>query len=105
MFKPYNQRFLKVKIKSLAEEARIIRREERKSANTLLNRLHEHRTYDVRRESRASFIAYGYLRGKPLSVVEQKGKRCSVIDRRAYSIVKKFGTTDASKAFEVWLTQ
>lgn len=105
MFKPYHQRFLKVKIKSLAEEARIIRREEKKSANTLRNRLHEHRTYDVRRESRASFIAYGYLGGKSLFVVEQKGKRCPAIDRRAYSIVKKFGTADASKTFETWLTK
>lgn len=104
MFKPYHQRFLKVKIKSLAEESRIIRREEWKSANTLRNRLHDHRTYDVRRESRASSIAYGYLRGKPLSVVEQKGKRSPAIDRRAYSIVKKFGTSDASKAFEMWIT-
>lgn len=104
MFKPYYRLFLKVKIKSLAEEARIIRREERKSANTLRNRLHEHRTHDVRRESRAALIAYGYLGGKSLFVIEQKAKRCLVIDRRAYSIVKKFGTSDAYKSFEMWLT-
>ncbi len=104
MFKPYHQRFLKVKIKSLAEESRIIRQEERKSETALRNRLYQHRTWDVRREARASLLAYGYLRGKPLSVVESKGKRRSSIDRRAHQIVKKFGNTAGYEAFYGWLT-
>lgn len=104
MFKPYHQRFLKVKIKSLADESRIIRQEEKKSRGILRNRLHEHRTYDVRRESRAALLAYGYLRGKPLSVVEAKGRRDYSIDKRAHAIVKKFGTAEAAKGFEAWLS-
>ncbi|MHA1952145.1 MAG: hypothetical protein ACW987_20060 [Candidatus Thorarchaeota archaeon] len=103
MFKQYHQRFLKVKIKSLAEESRIIRREEKKAETALRNRLHEHRTYDVRRESRAALLAYGYLRGKPLSVVERGAERCFDIDRRAHSIVRKFGTSVAHADFEEWL--
>lgn len=102
MFKPYHQRFLKVKIKSLAEESKIIRHEEKRSSNVLRNELHNHRTWDVRRESRAALLAYTYLRGRPLSQVEGPNRNTSV-DRRAQQIVKKFGTAEASKQFAEWL--
>ena len=59
---------LKVKIKSLAEEARIIRREERKldwkTDQAKRFKLWVHRTFDIRREARATLIAYAYLRGR-----------------------------------------
>jgi hypothetical protein len=75
---------LKIKIKSLAQEARIIRREERRALRTgrwakaheelddqkshyaLYESLHGHRTMDLRGEARASLIAYAFMRGKPL---------------------------------------
>lgn len=93
--------FLKVKIKSLAAEARIIRAEEKKF-NAVVERpmlqrgqpriprtvkwkaspeqlriraqLWEHRTKDVRGEARCSLIAYGYLRGRKYKWVEDKAK-------------------------------
>ncbi len=53
---------LKVKIKSLAEEARIIRKEERKAKLRgdwqLFHRLQEHRRTVVRSEARCSQLAY-----------------------------------------------
>lgn len=87
--------YLKVKIKSLAEEARIIRLEEQKkigfsrhvrdlvadgvndapvaeSAVALghYHGLHHHRTVDVRTEARAAQLAYAFLRGRDLLKVE-----------------------------------
>ena len=63
--------YLKVKIKSLAEEAKIIRREERKIENQdFRNGLHRHRVVDVRKEARATLIAYGYLCGKTYKQLE-----------------------------------
>ena len=79
---------LKVKIKTLAEESRIIRKEELKARNMarsnrafqdaikaegaseLRYSLHYHRVVTVRKEARASQLAYGYLRGKKYSEIE-----------------------------------
>jgi len=87
--------YLKIKIKSLAAEGRIIRHEERKRLGSarwvrdtaredghnnpvhaaqadyfMYRTLHRHRTVDVRREARAAQIAYGYLRYKAFDAVE-----------------------------------
>lgn len=66
--------FLRVKLKSLASEAKIIHQEEKKAnsfkAYSLQNELSEHRKGIVRRESRATILAYQYLRGLPYSVCE-----------------------------------
>lgn len=68
--------YLKVKIKSLAEEARIIRREERKIENQdFRDGLHRHRVIDVRKEARATLVAYGYLCGKTYRQVEPKAAK------------------------------
>ena len=87
--------YLKIKIKSLASEARMIRLEERKvkgyiryrnrnvsskeqpskidgRLRTLREGLHYHRIFDVRRESRSSCVAYGFLRGRDYGQIEQK---------------------------------
>jgi hypothetical protein len=64
---------LKIKIKSLAAEAVIIRQEERRSRGSTRNSLHHHRTRIVRPEARASLLAYAYLRDRwPLIVVERQ---------------------------------
>lgn len=81
--------YLKVKIKSLAEEARIIRKEEQKAlrkasyhrrkqdetqtneAYNLYYNLKLHRHHPVGTESRAALIAYGYLRGLKYSQIEK----------------------------------
>lgn len=109
--------YLKVKIKSLAAEAKIIRQEERKwlhsarrlqsritsepncgpglstrlsRACDLLGGLGRHRKFDVREESRASLLAYGFLRGRRYSQMEAK---CYEPPRwsRVADLVKKYG--------------
>ena len=98
-------RRLKVKVKSLASEAMIIRREERKvmagadwaarrdlanNWNTMsserveyldeYHRLHHHRKVDVRQEARAALIAYAFLRGMPLSRIDDQSLRRREMD-------------------------
>lgn len=107
MFKTHHQSFLKVKIKSLAEEARIIRLEEKKAfPNEKREQLYQHRVYDVRQESRAALLAYAYLRGRDLLQIEPNSKESwqrHKVYKRAHKIVKKFGTQDAYDNFETWL--
>jgi hypothetical protein len=106
---------LRVKIKSLAAEAVIIRREERKSlgnARWLKNsqqdasgfysqydRLHSHRVYDVRDEARGAQLAYAYLRGVPKAKVEANTKWEDVPARVvgiAFRLVGKYGSWSSS---------
>lgn len=61
---------LRVKLKSLAEEARIIRREESRSWGQLRDELHRHRVNEVRSEARATHLAYGFIRGLTLEQME-----------------------------------
>lgn len=89
------QRMLKVKIKSLAEEARIIRLEEKRSkpGGQLQCELHRHRVYDVRREQRHSLLAYAFIRGRSLESCERRSE-FEPDWNRVKSLVEKFGTTD-----------
>jgi hypothetical protein len=65
--------FLKMKIMSLAAEARIIRREEKKWPTTTNVRwgLYSHRVAVVRPEARVALLAYAYLRGRPYVALER----------------------------------
>lgn len=67
--------FLRVKLKSLAEEARIIRIEESRANKhknyDLQNRLRDHRTWTVRHAARETLLAYQFLRGVPYETVER----------------------------------
>ena len=99
--------FLRVKLKSLAEEARIIRLEERR-ANQRRNfdlqaNLREHRIMVVRREARATILAYNYLRGLPFSFCEQnKPSEMNPIDWESVKrMVRKYGRTDLDQ--ETWM--
>ena len=71
--------YLKIKVKTLTAEARIIRNAEKKAKmrrqTDLLQGLHIHRTFVVRRAARSSHLAYGFLRGVPYRAMEQKGSR------------------------------
>lgn len=105
-------KFLKVKIKSLAAEARVIRLEEKRAGknNALREKLYLHRTVDVRKEQRASLLAYAFLRGRPLSAVEPKRRpelewQAAARWKRVGEIVKKFGpgTADQEAALRAWL--
>lgn len=65
---------LRVKLKSLAEEARIIRFEEKRTKGKLRDELHRHRVIDVRIAARNSHLAYGLIRGRTVEQVEGKAK-------------------------------
>ena len=66
--------YLKIKIMSLAAEARIIRNEERKwpGQSDARQGLHLHRVHDVREECRSANLAYGFLRGRAYKALEAK---------------------------------
>lgn len=89
--------YLKVKIKSLAAEAAIIRREERRfrprwksvKDETYL-RLRGHRTMDVRQEARSAQLAYALLRERRYLAIESK---CydKVPFSRIADLIEKYG--------------
>jgi hypothetical protein len=90
---------LKIKIKSLAEEARIIRFEEKKWPGPSDERyvLHDHRIKIVREEARSAQLAYGFLRGKPYRQIENSCK--SAPDwKRVHQLIKKYGGPLAASA-------
>ena len=84
---------LRVKVKSLAEESRIIRREELRTYGQLRFELWEHRVKDVRGESRCSGLAYGFIRGKTLEQMEPKSEK-EPDWKRVQALLKKYGPKD-----------
>lgn len=65
---------LRVKLKSLAAEAKIIRREEKRSHGALREELYRHRIDVVRAVSRNTHIAYGLIKGRTLDQMEPTRK-------------------------------
>src|SRR3990172_8779960 len=114
-------KFLKIKVKSLAAEAKFIRKEERecktlkvevpvkdRDGNVLrmktirklkvrkvemFNALRNHRVGVVRSEARNTLIAYAFVRGKNYSTVAPKDKRLVDVDS-VRRMVKKYGPAD-----------
>jgi len=108
---------LKVKIKSLAAEAKIIRLEERKVLGwkkpdgDLYRSLREHRITDVRKDQRASMPAYGYIRGVPYSAIEKPNQDNPPDLARVRQLVTKFGSLPTTQTWvcraedlEAWRT-
>jgi hypothetical protein len=96
--------YLKIKIKSLAAEARIIRGEERKWPGPLRAGLRKHRLRDVRAEARYALLAYGFLRHRPLAAVEGKA-RSEPCWERVQKLAEKYGGGDLPALrlrFEAW---
>lgn len=60
---------LKVKVKSLTEEARIIRQLERCPIDVYCE-LHNHRVWNVRNEARATQLAVAFMKGKKYKTIE-----------------------------------
>lgn len=98
----------RVKIRSLAEEARIIRHEEKRMGvgdvnNSLRGMLREHRIGIVRNEQRATLLAYAYLRGKKRSDLEgptSKAAKTSDVMR----IIKSLAWMQPTKEeIDLWL--
>ncbi len=101
--------YLKVKIKSLAAEAAIIRLEERRAKRRVhyavmkqlpedevkpleweRQGLHHHRTYHVRTEARAAQLAYALIRNVPYKRVEPNATK-GFPGMRVKVLVAKYG--------------
>jgi|SRR6185369_8384312 len=84
---------LRVKVKSLAEEARIIRREEQRSWGPLRNELHAHRVRALRQAARQAHLAYGLIRGRTIGQMEnRRWIDLPSVDREAIiKMLKKYG--------------
>lgn len=83
---------LRVKVKSLAAESRIIRQEERRARTTEVHAsLYMHRVQDVRREARAALLAYAFIRGTAYARVEQPAPDNPPDLKRVGQLVEKYG--------------
>jgi len=80
----------RVKVRSLMEEARIIRHEERKATRGADNaELHLHRVGSLRREARATALAYAYAGDRSYASVEHSVRRAGNCDaKRVAAIVR-----------------
>lgn len=100
-----SQIYLKIKIMSLAAEAKIIRKEEQRwyGASELRTSLRSHRVHDVRSEARVALLAYGYLRGRAYATLESRPLSAPSWERVA-GLVKKYGsvTKVEKKELEAW---
>lgn len=92
---------IRVKIKSLAEESKIIRKEE-KIAKSGRSSLREHRVGIVRYEARHAQLAYAFLLGRPYEMVEQNARIEPDINRLV-SLVSKYGNVFTRNG-AVWIT-
>lgn len=99
------RRLLKIKLKSLAQESRIIRKEELRlravKHSALREEIYLHRVHDVRDETRATLLAYAFIRGKTYRSVEAHRSptpKWAGIVLRAATMVGKYGTPDMKKA-------
>ncbi len=93
--------FLKVKIKSLVAESRIIRQEERKNPHARIE-LAEHRRGIVRQVSRTNNLAYGFIRGRSYRQMERS---CYTAPnwKEVWKTIERFGACfDHSGGGENW---
>lgn len=96
--------FLKIKLKSLAAEARIIRAQELKTRGTRNNHLREelylHRIGVVRRAARETHLAYGYIRGRSYCALEREC-RCPPDWKAVGKMVEKYAPEKVGE-FDAW---
>jgi len=88
------RQLLKIKVKSLAAEARIIRHEELRGG-PLRAEMYHHRTTVVRFEARAAHLAYGLIRGRSIAQMEPNPRltaECTAgLMDKVRAMVKKYG--------------
>jgi len=90
--------YIKVKVLSLAAEAKIIRKQEQLARAHHNRRLRVglmgHRTGIVRREARHALLAYAFLRGTPYKTVEAKCHGgCGPDFKKVRETIEKYGAT------------
>lgn len=81
--------YLKIKLKSLAAEAKIIRREEKKGGE-FREGLYRHRIDVVRHEARHTILAYNFIRGVSYKQTEPKTNTPINTDK-VKAMVKRYG--------------
>ena len=104
---------LKIKIKSLIEEVKIIRHEESRCPDTrphLRELMRQHRIFDIRKAMRSTYIAYGLMKGTPYLKIEPKAyeePKWAIIEKMLESYQLEFNKekrlqviTDAKEAFK-----
>ena len=84
---------LRCRLKSLMEEARIIRKAEGRIWGPLREELHKKRTRYLRREARAAHLAYGIIRGLKISDMEAQPLSNPDWDK-VRGLVKYYGSYD-----------
>jgi hypothetical protein len=88
---------LRVKLKSLAEEARIIRREEHRTYGPLRDELRLHRAGPLRWEARHTHIAYGLIRGRRYEQIEPNAQKPFDKEKVA-AMMRRYGSTEVKAA-------
>ncbi len=84
--------YLKVKIKSLAAEAKIIRLETKRAKRaSIKDGLALHRKGIVRFEARHTHLAYGFLRGREYRQIENKAREAPDW-AKVRKMIEKYGT-------------
>ena len=97
---PRKNVFLRVRIKELAYEAKVIRIEEGRANKirnySLQNQLHEHRVGKLRGASREALLAYMYLRNFLYEAVEAPNSKPLYKDspKAIERMCRKYGKTD-----------
>lgn len=88
--------FLRIKAKSLAAEARIIRHEANKSRGYLKHQMNHHRKTVVRQEARVTHLALGYIKGRRWSQMEADPKTRPNFEK-VLVMISKYGPCDKSQ--------
>lgn len=92
---------LKIKIKSLAEEARIIRKEEDKLHGMAKWKLQHHRKTVVRNEARRALIAYLWILGRDWEAAASTDKFTAASDfHSVVRMIQKYGGETLSEKRE-----
>lgn len=100
---------LKIKLKSLAEEARIIRREELSikngkfsyRSNQRRESIYLHRTTHIRPIARATHIAYGLIKGLEYHQIEQRNYS-NPNWKSVKAMVRKYGSKKDYEKVLLW---
>jgi len=107
-----NLTLLKIRNKSLAAEAAIVRLEHKKAkaqgCEDRCNKLNRHRKVVVRRAARRGLLAYAFLRGRPYTSIEMLGSIKSTTQHVAlakgvWKVVKRFGGAGREEEVGAWL--
>ena len=95
---------LRVNVKSLAAEAKIIRDEIRRATTTeAKNALHDHRMMRVRPEARLAHLALAFTRGMPYKAAETSAREKPSVKDLTNKVTRFAWTPNAEQKIHDWL--